>query len=100
MEQPLVPTSLGDLSTAFKSAVTTVTNWFGNNLSVLIKILLIIFLAWLFIRILIKVINGFLRRTVRDELHPSKSDREKRLRTLSSITAAVIRCFVWSIAVF
>jgi small conductance mechanosensitive channel len=82
-----------------ESAFSSATSWIGSNVSVLVKILVIIAVAWLFIRVVIKLINGFLKRTVRDELHPSKADREKRIRTLTSITAAIIRCFVWTIAI-
>lgn len=53
-------------------------------------IILIIFVAWLAKKFSTQLIMQFLEKTVRQDLYPTKSDRRKRLQTLSSLIGAIL----------
>lgn len=70
-------------------------SWITNHL---FSILLIILGAWLVRRLANDIIDRLLGRIVRPEIYPTKSDREKRIRTLGSLGRAVIRLGVYAVA--
>lgn len=63
-----------------------------------INILVIIVGAWIIRHFSSKLISSLLTHTVRPDLYPTKSDREKRIRTLKSLVGAVVRIGVYIIA--
>lgn len=63
-----------------------------------INIVAILIGAWLVRRFGASVISQVLRKTIRSDLYPTRSDREKRLKTLSSLVGASTRLAVYVIA--
>lgn len=58
--------------------------------------LIIIFAgAWLVRRFGNKLVQGILARTVRADMYPTKTDRDKRIKTLTSLSSAVLRTGVY-----
>ncbi len=70
-------------------------NWFTQHL---ISILVILLGAWIVRRFSSKIINEFMRRTVRSDIYPTKSDRERRIQTLETLINAALRTGVYIIA--
>lgn len=69
--------------------------WFDKHL---VNILAIIVGAWVIRHFCARLVIGLMRHTVRSDLYPSQSDREKRLRTLDSLVGAFFRVGVSIIA--
>lgn len=63
-----------------------------------VNILAILILAWIVRHFSSKVINEFMRRTVRGDIYPTKSDRERRIKTLSTLINALVRTGVYIVA--
>ncbi len=55
--------------------------------------------AWLVRRFGAGAISQLMRKTIRSDLYPTRSDREKRLRTLNSLVGASTRLAVYVIAI-
>ncbi len=70
-------------------------DWLDKHL---INIFAILLGAWLFRRFGAGIVNRGLRHTIRADLYPTKSDRERRLRTLDSLVGAAMRIGVYIIA--
>ncbi|MBA3758254.1 mechanosensitive ion channel family protein [Candidatus Saccharibacteria bacterium] len=70
-------------------------NWFDEHL---INIVAILVGAWLVRRFGAKFIARILKYTVRNDLYPNKSDREKRVKTLNTLGSAVMRVGVYIVA--
>lgn len=64
-----------------------------------INILVILFGAWLIRHFSSKLISSLLTHTVRSDLYPTRSDREKRIKTLRSLVSAAVRVGVYIVAV-
>lgn len=64
-----------------------------------INIIIIITIAWILRHFSAKLINSILKHTVRSDLFPSKSDREKRYKTLSNMTNAIVRVAIVLLAI-
>lgn len=76
-----------------------VAEWFSNWIQLhLINILIIVVGAWIFRRVSVELIGRLLKRTVRPSVYPTKSDREKRIKTLHSLANGIIRLAVYIIA--
>lgn len=87
----------------FTINLITSTEKIGNMLSDWftlhgVNILAILIGAWLVRRFGAKIISEVLRKTIRSDLYPTRSDREKRLRTLNSLVGASTRLAVYVIA--
>lgn len=63
-----------------------------------IDIVIILLIAWILRRISKKVITGVLKQTIRSDMFPTKGAREKRLKTISSLTNAVVQVAIALIA--
>lgn len=61
-------------------------------------ILLIIVIAWLAKKFGTKAISQLLNKTVRDDLYPTHEDRKRRIKTIQSITGAVLQIGVTAVA--
>lgn len=70
-------------------------DWFGSHL---FNILIITLGAWVLRHFGAKIINETLRHTMRTDMYPSQSDREKRLKTLNSLVSATMRIAVTIVA--
>jgi small-conductance mechanosensitive channel len=78
-----------------ESLTDLVGRWFDMHL---INILAILLGAWLVRRFAARVISSIVNRTVRTDLSPAKSDREKRIKTLDTLVTAIVRVGVYIIA--
>lgn len=84
-----------NLAGSFEKIGSSLENWFTLHG---INILVILVGAWLARRFGAKVISQVLRKTIRADLYPTRSDREKRLKTLNSLVGASTRFGVYIIA--
>lgn len=64
-----------------------------------IDIIIILIGAWVLRKFSSKIINNLLRHTLRSDMFPTKGAREKRLKTLSSMTNAIVQIGISGIAV-
>lgn len=87
--------ALNNLWLHIDTFVQHILDWFSLHI---VNIVLILLGAWLVRRFSSRVINEFMRRTVRSDIYPTKSDRERRIRTLDSLINAVVRTGVYIIA--
>lgn len=62
------------------------------------NILLIILAAWIIRHFGANIIGRVLTHTVRSDLYPSKSDRQKRIKTLNTLAKAIMRVGVYVVA--
>lgn len=72
-----------------------VEEWIGNHG---LNIAVIVLGAWLLKRFGAQIISQLLRHTIRPDLYPTKADREKRLKTLSSLVGASIGIIIYIVA--
>jgi small-conductance mechanosensitive channel len=63
-----------------------------------VDILIILIIAWILRRISKKIITGLLKQTIRSDMFPTKGAREKRLKTLSSLTNAIVQVVISGMA--
>ncbi len=63
-----------------------------------VNIIAILIGAWLIRRFASNIISRLFHYTVRPDLYPTKSEREKRIRTLNTLVTAVVRVGVYIIA--
>ncbi len=64
-----------------------------------VDVLIILLIAWILRRISKKIITGLLKQTIRSDMFPTKGAREKRLKTLSSLTNAVAQVGISIVAI-
>jgi small conductance mechanosensitive channel len=76
-----------------------IVDWFNNNLPVIIGVIVIFVTAVIATRVISEVFARLLGRTIREDMYPSKTDRDRRLRTLTSISTAIVTFAVWTVAV-
>ena len=90
------------LATVSPGSVTTTSKdifkWFDAHFSVIFQVLLVFILAYVAVRITRLLFGRILQKTMREDMFPTKTDRERRLRTLNSITNAVISFIIWAVA--
>lgn len=87
-------------------SLTSVANYFANflhwidqNISVVVFVLVALLAASLVSRVMSRVAAKLLHRAMRDDMFPTKTDRERRLHTLNSIAEAIISFFVWALVI-
>lgn len=71
---------------------SAVGDWLSDHL---INILVILGVSWIVHRFGVRVIGSILKHTVRADLYPTKSEREKRLKTLNSLARATMGIAVY-----
>jgi small-conductance mechanosensitive channel len=76
----------------------TALNWFETNYFIFIKLIIIVVIAIIATRILSEILSRLLGRTIREDMYPSKTDRDRRLRTITSIATAIVTFIVWTVA--
>jgi small-conductance mechanosensitive channel len=72
-----------------------VVDWAQRNYHSLIDIGIVLIFCWLLSRFAHEILTRLLGRLVRKDLYPTKSDREKRVTTLSGLGSALIRFVIW-----
>lgn len=70
-------------------------DWFLRNYNSLIDILIVLVFCWFISRFAHHALSKVLGHILHSNLYPTKSDREKRVKTLSGLGSALIRFFVW-----
>jgi small conductance mechanosensitive channel len=78
---------------------SAILDWFNNNLGTIILLVVIFVGAIIASKIISEVLARFLGRTIREDMYPSKTDRDKRLKTLTNIVSAIVTIVVWTIAI-
>lgn len=78
-------------------AVARLLSWIDTNFSSLIYIVFILCVAFFVSKIGTEILSRLLQRTVREDTFPTKADREKRLKTLNSISSALMTFIVWGV---
>lgn len=91
MDNPVSDTIIRNLH----HTATRLGQWVDKNF---VDIIIIVVLAWLMRHFGAKLVSQILRRTIRADLYPTKTDREKRVNTLESLAHAVIRTGVYVFA--
>lgn len=69
--------------------------WVLRNYTSLLDILIVLFFSWLLSRFAHRILSKLLQHVVRTDFYQTKSDREKRVKTLSGLGSALIRFIVW-----
>ncbi len=79
-------------------SVNIVIEWLNNNIVTFLSIIAILFAAALATKIITHLLSRLLIRTIREDMYPSKTDRERRISTLDGIAAAIISFVTWAVA--
>ncbi len=66
----------------------------------LVNVLVIVLVAWIIKRVGSRLVHQLLKGTVRPDLYPTKTDRDKRLKTLDGLISAVVKFAVFVVAAF
>jgi small conductance mechanosensitive channel len=69
--------------------------WFLRNYASMIDIVVVLLFSWLLSRVAHRVLSRLLTHIIRSNLYPSKTDRDKRVNTLSGLGSALIRFVIW-----
>ena len=91
----MIKNSLEKMLDIFLNALTQIVAWLGQHG---LNIALILLGAWLLHRYGARLLSKIISHTVRPDLYPSRIDREKRLKTISSLAGAIVKSAVWVIA--
>lgn len=81
------------------SVLNSLFGWITENIANLLYVGIIIICAVIATRATTHVLARLLSRTIREDMYPSKVDRDRRLRTLNSIATTVINFVAWAVAV-
>lgn len=69
--------------------------WYDDHF---VNILVILIGAWIIRRVANDLVHRLLRHIVRPDVYPTKSDRERRVKTLAGLVTGVIRLVVYVVA--
>jgi len=83
----------------FNDSIDMVIEWLNNNVVIFLTIIAVFFGAALVTKIVTRILSKLLARTIREDMYPSKTDRERRVRTLDGIVTAIINFVIWAAAV-
>jgi small conductance mechanosensitive channel len=86
------------VANALTETLSSFTLWLDQNLAHLISAVIIFFSAIIVTKLFSQSLARLLARTVREDMFPTKVDRDRRLQTLNSITVAVVTFGVWAVA--
>jgi len=87
-----------DVMTSLSNSIAAVFRWLDQNFSTIFQAILIFIGALIAAQVLCHIFSRVLSKTMRPEMFPTKADRDKRLKTLNSISNAIIKFSIWSIA--
>jgi len=82
------------LLTRLEWVTTYINRWITHHL---LNIVIILVVAWIFRRVANELVNRVIKHIVRPDVYPTKSDREKRIKTLHNLANGVIRLGVYAI---
>ena len=88
-----------DLLTSVSDLFAKLLNWISANFSIVLQLVFIFVFALIANKICRHLFGKLLDRSMRSDMFPSKTDRERRIKTLNSITGAIIGFVVWAVAV-
>ena len=74
-------------------------NWFNTNYVIIFYVIFVFFAATIAVKVISHAVSRLLSRTIREDMFPSKTDRNRRIRTLDSIAGAIISFIVWITAI-
>lgn len=80
------------------SAYDNIFSWIDSHFSVVLQAIIIFSIAYVAVRVVRIIFSRILSKTMREDMFPTKTDRDRRLRTLNSISNAVISFLIWAIA--
>ncbi len=80
----------------YQNFLELVGNWLGQHGG---AILIILATAWVAQRFGARLITRIFHQTVRQDLYPTKVDRERRLKTIDSLVGAFLRVSIYVIAI-
>lgn len=83
------------ISDEFNRFIANLGNWLSDHG---FEIVIILICAWLAKRYGGQFVSRIFHRTIRADLYPTKSDRNKRLETIDSITGAILQAAVVVVA--
>lgn len=83
------------IESAFSRFMNNLGQWLSDHGY---EIAIILLIAWLVKRFGSQFIVRLLQTTVRQDIYPTKSDREKRLKTLESLIGAILKVTVFIVA--
>jgi small conductance mechanosensitive channel len=69
--------------------------WFLRNYPSAVDIAIILLFSWLISRFAHRFLSKLLHHIIRSDLYQTKTDRDKRVKTLSGLGSALIRFIVW-----
>jgi len=76
-----------------------IVSWLNDNIVAFLYVVVIFFAAAIATKIVTHVLSKLLTRTIREDMYPSKTDRERRIQTLDGIATAIISFVIWTVAV-
>lgn len=91
----MIKNSLEKLLDILLNALSQISEWVGAHG---LNIALILLGAWFVHRFGARLLSKIISHTVRPDLYPSKVDRDKRLKTISSLASAIVKSAVWIVA--
>jgi moderate conductance mechanosensitive channel len=86
---------LNQLNEGSLSAMNKITPWL---LSEGVSVVIVIIIALLAKKFGSQLVGRIIGHTVRQDLFPTKTDREKRIKTLNSLISATLRVVIWIVA--
>jgi small conductance mechanosensitive channel len=84
-----------DLESWYDSFIEQASNWLSIHLA---TILFILAIAWIARRFANKLIDQIIRRSIQRHEYPTKSDRDRRIRTLNKLMSAIMRTSIYIVA--
>ncbi len=85
-------------ATTTDSVTDSLFSWIDGHFSVLIRVIVIFIVAFVAVKIMRLLFSRVLNRTMRLDMFPTKTDRDRRLRTLNSISNAIVYFIIWAVA--
>jgi moderate conductance mechanosensitive channel len=86
-----------ELLQPLSDALSALLTWLDANISTVFYIIALVAVGMFVSRFGTAIIARLLHRTVRQDMFPTKTDRERRLKTLTSISGAVVTFVVWGV---
>ncbi len=82
------------LNDEYQRTLTKVGTWLVTSG---VRVLILLFIGWFIYRYGAKTLSRIVRRTIRNDLYPTKSDRDKRIKTLDNLINGGVKLGVFLI---
>lgn len=86
---------LSVINFAVSSTSQNIQDWFLRNYASLLDIIVVVIFSWLLSRFAHRILSRLLSHIIHVNVYPTKSDRDKRIKTLSGLGSALIRFVIW-----